>query len=209
MEFEFYISQCTFISLIHLIVNLESIGAATGVSHRHPMRPDVGCGGQHRTHASELLLFFSLFFFFVFGFTLTCVDSGQFAPTCTDLGQLLVDLHWLGADSGQFVPNRADLCWIDSYRPTETDQFKSIPALNKAEIQVRIIKKKKPKTIIASLCLSLLSASLCSLHSNFNVLVSNLWIVFNLWTSCLSYHLLLLLNLVYVYIMWKSMLSNM
>ena len=38
--------------------------------------------------------------------------------------------------------------------------------------------------------------------------LSILWVVFNLWTSCFSYYLLLLLNLVYVYIMWKSMLSN-
>ena len=43
-----------------------------------------------------------------------------------------------------------------------------------------------------------------------NVLVSILWVVFNLWTSCFSYYLLLLLNFVFVYIMWKikSMLSN-
>ena len=38
--------------------------------------------------------------------------------------------------------------------------------------------------------------------------LSILWVVFNLWTSCFSYYLVLLLNLVYVYIMWKSMLSN-
>ena len=38
--------------------------------------------------------------------------------------------------------------------------------------------------------------------------LSILWVVFNLWTSCFSYYLLLLLNLVYVYIMWKTMLSN-
>ena len=43
-----------------------------------------------------------------------------------------------------------------------------------------------------------------------NVLVSILWIIFNLWTSCFSYYLLLLLNLIFVYIMWKtkSMLNN-
>ena len=35
-----------------------------------------------------------------------------------------------------------------------------------------------------------------------------LWVVFNLWSSCFSYYLLLFLNSVYIYIMWKSMLSN-
>ena len=51
----------------------------------------------------------------------------------------------------------------------------------------------------------------CCVHTALlQTLVSILWIIFNLWTSCFSYYLLLLLNLVFVYIMWKSksMLSN-
>ena len=59
---------------------------------------------------------------------------------------------------------------------------------------------------------SQLTLTLTQSHSNFwtswNVLVSILWAVFNLWTSSFSYYLLLLLNLVYIYIILKSMLSN-
>ena len=73
-------------------------------------------------------------------------------------------------------------------------------------------KKKKVQNALFNLYINPTSAQFTQTPKHklsWNVLVWILWVVFNLWKSCFSYYiLLLLLNLVYVCIMWKSMLSN-
>ena len=138
VEFEFYISQCTFISLIHLIVNLESIGAATRVSHRHPMRPDVGCGVADATRRGVrwatprpgvgASFFFLLFFFFFFCFRIH-VDLRRLGPICADLHRLgpitrRLALTWcqlrpIRAKSSRFVLNR--FVSAEGNRPIQVD----------------------------------------------------------------------------------------
>ena len=118
--------------------NQESTDATTGVPHRHSMRLDAGCGGRHRYPRVSAASDFYFFIYFLF------LDTHQFAPICADLGR------------------------IRSYRLAETCRYRSIPALNQAEIQVKIIlkkecqkKKKNPKTITSSLALYSLLSALC------------------------------------------------
>ena len=111
---------------------------------------------------------------------------------------------WLAPTRADAAPTQADSCkiwltraWIG--RIGRNGRFR--PKL----------KKKKVQNTPFDLYLNPTSTQFTQTPKHklsWNVLVSILWVVFNLWKSCFSYYLLLLLNLVYVCIMWKSMLSN-
>ena len=157
------------------------------------MQPDMGCGGWRHCPRVDIRIFFFLV-------------VSEYAPIIANSGQstlIRIGLYW-PAETG-----------FESHR-NSSKYYKYINKMCKTHcLNLNIFKPKKKKTPKISHSLLIATLPLCSLppslYSNFrtswNVLVSNLWVVLNLW-SCFSYYLLLLLNLVYVYIMWKSMLSN-
>ena len=97
---------------LQLHIYLESTDVATGVLHRRPTQPTVGCDGQ--CHCQDIGAESEFFFFFFFLFWI-CANSRRLGPICANLDR------------------------IGLYQPVENDRFRSIPALNQAEIQVKII----------------------------------------------------------------------
>ena len=99
-----------FLVFLQLHIYLESIDVATGVLHRRPTQPNVGAMGDATARIS--VPHQNFFFFFHFWI---CADSRRLGPICANLDR------------------------IGLYQPAKNDRFRSIPALNQAEIQVKII----------------------------------------------------------------------
>ena len=111
-----------FLVFLQLHIYLESTDVATGGAAPTSDAAQRGCDGwchcQDIGAASEIFIFificFIFFYFFFFHFWI-CADSRRLGPIC------------------------ANLDWIELYQPVENDRFRPIPALNQAEIQVKII----------------------------------------------------------------------
>ena len=211
---------------------------AKPMPHPRPTRPNTAtCEGRRCSHVGATSSFFFFFFTTHSNATQTRDEWGWFTPTraisgkTTDLGwnsKKRCKTHRLNLITNPKGPKLSHAFSLHSNFSSLS--FVSLCCVLSASLSLRHSATQSHTQSHSQLTLTLtrhnltlnslttspthsqLTLTLTQSHSNFwtswNVLVSILWAVFNLWTSCFSYYLLFLLNLVYVYIILKSMLSN-